>query len=123
MPKVRDLADLNAQLLAACREDERRQIAGRSQPVGAAMIAEREHLLPSVEQGFELAEISFPRVDGLGCVRVRTNLYSVPAEVGGADHLHRRQWHRQNPSAHGVGGGGLPAEAPSAIRYGCCADQ
>jgi hypothetical protein len=33
MPKARDLADLNAQLLAACREDERRQIAGRSQPV------------------------------------------------------------------------------------------
>jgi transposase len=82
MPKARDLADLNAQLLAACREDERRQIAGRSQPVGAAMIAEREHLLPLVEQGFELAEISFPRVDGLGCVRVRTNLYSVPAAVG-----------------------------------------
>jgi transposase len=82
MPKARDLADLNAQLLAACREDERRQIAGRSQPVGAAMIAEREHLLPLLEHGFELAEISFPRVDGLGCVRVRTNLYSVPAEVG-----------------------------------------
>jgi hypothetical protein len=50
--------------------------------VGVAMIAEREHLLPRVESGFELAEISFPRVDGLGCVRVRTNLYSVPAEVG-----------------------------------------
>jgi hypothetical protein len=82
MPKARDLADLNAQLLAACREDERRQIAGRSQPVGVAMIAEREHLLPPVEHGFELAETSFPRVDGLGCVRMRTNLYSVPAEVG-----------------------------------------
>ena len=82
MPQARDLADLNVQLLAACREDERRQIAGRSQPVGVAMIAEREHLLPRVESGFELAEISFPRVDGLGCVRVRTNLYSVPAEVG-----------------------------------------
>src|ERR1700674_4603014 len=82
MPQARDLADLNAQLLAACREDERRQIAGRSQPVGVAMIAEREHLLPLVEHGFELAEVSFPRVDGLGCVRVRTNLYSVPAAPG-----------------------------------------
>jgi hypothetical protein len=80
LPQARDLADLNEQLLAACREDERRQIAGRSQLVGAAMIAEREHLLPLVEHGFELAETSFPRVDGLGCVRVRTNLYSVPAE-------------------------------------------
>jgi transposase len=82
MPQARDLADLNAQLLAACREDERRQIAGRGQTVGVAMIAEQEHLLPLAEQDFELAEISFPRVDGLGCVRVRTNLYSVPAEVG-----------------------------------------
>src|SRR5216684_723148 len=82
MPKVRDLAELNAQLLAACHEDERRQIAGRSQPVGTLMIEERAHLLPLAEHGFELAEISFPRVDGLGCVRVRTNLYSVPVEVG-----------------------------------------
>ena len=82
MPKARDLAELNAQLLAACREDERRQIAGHSQPVGAAMIEERAHLLPLAEQGFELAEVAFPRVDGLGCVRVRTNLYSVPAAPG-----------------------------------------
>ena len=82
MPKARDLAELNAQLLAACHGDERRQIAGRSQPVGTLMIEERAHLQPLAEHGFELAEISFPRVDGLGCVRVRTNLYSVPAQVG-----------------------------------------
>ena len=80
MPKARDLAELNAQLLAACRADEQRRIAGRSQVVGAAMIEERAHLLPLAEQGFELAEILFPRVDGLGCVRVRTNLYSVPVK-------------------------------------------
>jgi len=82
MPKARDLAELNAQLLAACHEDERRQIAGHRQPVGAAMIEERTHLLPLAEHGFELTEICFPRVDGLGCVRVRTNLYSVPAKPG-----------------------------------------
>jgi hypothetical protein len=46
------------------------------------MIAERGQLLPLAEEGFELAEIAFPRVDGLGCVRVRTNLYSVPAAPG-----------------------------------------
>ena len=82
IPKARDLAELNAQLLAACREDERRLIAGRSEPVGALMIEERAHLLPLAEQGFELADILFPRVDGLGCVRVRTNLYSAPAAPG-----------------------------------------
>ena len=31
VPKVRDLADLNAQLLAGCRADERRKIGGRGQ--------------------------------------------------------------------------------------------
>ena len=82
LPQARDLDDLNAQLLAACREDERRQIAGRHQTVGAAMIAERAQLLPLAEQDCELAELSFPRVDGLGCVRVRTYLYSAPARPG-----------------------------------------
>jgi len=82
IPKARDLAELNAQLLAACREDERRSIVGRSESVGALMIEERAHLLPLAEQGFELADILFPRVDGLGCIRVRTNLYSAPAAPG-----------------------------------------
>jgi len=82
LPKARDLDDLNEQLLAACRADERRQIAGHGELVGMAMAAERAHLLPLAAQGFDLAEISFPRVDGLGCVRVRTNLYSVPAAAG-----------------------------------------
>ncbi len=82
VPKARDLEDLNAQLRASCRADERRQIAGQSRQVGALMIEERAHLLPLAEDGFDLADISFPRVDGLGCVRVRTNLYSAPVEVG-----------------------------------------
>jgi hypothetical protein len=81
IPKARDLAELDAQLLAACPEDERRLIARHDRRVGALMlmIEERAHLLPLAEQGFELADILFPRVDGLGCMRVRTNLYSVPA--------------------------------------------
>lgn len=82
LPNARDLGELNALLLAACHEDERRRIAGHGEPVGAAMAAERPHLLPPAAQAFDLAEISFPRVDGLGCVRVRTNLYSVPAGPG-----------------------------------------
>ena len=71
-----------AQLLPPATPMKRRQIAGHQQPVGALMIEERAQLLPLAEQGFELAEIAFPRVDGLGCVRVRTNLYSVPAASG-----------------------------------------
>jgi transposase len=82
LPQARDLAELNAQLLAACHADEHRQIAGRGESVGALMIAERGQLLPLAEEGFALAAVAFPRVDGLGCVRVRTNLYSVPAAPG-----------------------------------------
>jgi hypothetical protein len=82
LPQARDLEELNAQLLAGCRAGEQRQIAGHALSVGAAMIEERAHLLPLAEQNFELAELAFPRVDGLGCVRVRTNLYSAPARPG-----------------------------------------
>ena len=82
LPKARDLEDLNGQLQSACHADEQRQIAGHSRPVGALMIEERTHLLPLAEHGFDLADVSFPRVDGLGCVRVRTNLYSAPVKVG-----------------------------------------
>ena len=41
LPQARDLEELNAQLLGACRQDEQRQIAGHSQPVGIAALAER----------------------------------------------------------------------------------
>ncbi len=82
VPKARDLEDLNRQLLAACHEDESRKIGGRELTVGQALMAEREHLLPLAEAGFDLAEVSFPKVDGLGRVRVRTNFYSVPEPPG-----------------------------------------
>ena len=37
---------------------KRRQIAGHYQTAGAAMIEEREQLLPLAEQGFERLELS-----------------------------------------------------------------
>ncbi len=82
MPKARSLAELNQSLENACRRDESRQLAGREVTVGVAMQAEQEHLLPLPGEDFELAEVSFPRVDGSGCVRVRTNFYSVPVRAG-----------------------------------------
>lgn len=82
VPRAKDLEELNAQLLAACRQDQQRQISGHPLRVGAAMQVEREHLLPLAEEGFDLAEVSFPRVDGLGRVKVRTNCYSVPLRPG-----------------------------------------
>src|SRR5581483_11634252 len=82
VPVAKNLADLNEQLLAACRADEARVLAGREQPVGAALLLERGHLLPPPDAPFDLAETDFPTVNSLGCVRVRTNAYSAPLPAG-----------------------------------------
>ena len=82
VPSAADLDALNALLLAGCREDEARVLDGRTEPVGAAMTIERDHLLPPAAEGFDLAETVFPLVDKRGCVTIKTNLYSVPVKAG-----------------------------------------
>jgi transposase len=82
VPKVGNLEELNLLLAAGSTEDESRVIEGRAQPVGAAMVVEREHLLPLAEEGFDLASLHFPAVNGSGCVRVLTNFYSAPLPAG-----------------------------------------
>jgi transposase len=82
VPQVPDLDALNAHLLAGCRADEQRVIHGRTHSVGEAVLIERASLRPLAAEPFDLQEISFPHVDGAGCVRVKTNPYSVPAAVG-----------------------------------------
>jgi YD repeat-containing protein len=76
------LAELNVLLLDGCRQDRQRRIAGKAMAVGEAMEIERQHLLQVAEEGFELAETSFPTVDGKSCVKVRTNWYSTPVRPG-----------------------------------------
>ena len=82
VPQVRDLADLNAQLMAGCQEDAQRKIGERTESTGVLMVREREHLLSLAKEGFDLAEVSFPEVDSGGCVMVRTNRYSTPVRPG-----------------------------------------
>jgi transposase len=82
MPQVRDLADLNRQLLESCREDGQRLIGNRSETTGTLMISERDFLRPLPQQGMDLTEVSFPTVDSAGCVTVRTNRYSTPLHPG-----------------------------------------
>jgi hypothetical protein len=72
VPKAIDIADLNRLLLAECQRDEHRVIAGREQCIGAAAVVEREHLLPLVPEGMDLARITFPTVNSLGCAKVLT---------------------------------------------------
>ena len=46
------------------------------------MLIERDHLLPLAEEDFDLVEMAFPTVNSFGCVKVRTNAYSVPVDAG-----------------------------------------
>jgi transposase len=82
LPEARDLDELNVYLERCWREDQSRVLAGRSEAIGAAMLVEQPYLLALAAEPFDLAEISFPTVDGLRCVRVRTNRYSVPLRPG-----------------------------------------
>lgn len=82
VPEAVDIAGLNRQLLAGCRDDEQRMIAGRQQSVGAALVVEREHLLPLAPEGMDLALSTFPIVNSLGCAKVLTNAYSAPLKAG-----------------------------------------
>jgi transposase len=82
VPQARDLVDLNASLLAACRQDDGRILSGRAETVGAAALIERAYLLPLAAEGFDLVEVSFPTVNSVGCVKVKTNAYSVPLPAG-----------------------------------------
>ena len=82
VPVASDLAELNAKLLADCHHDEGRILSGRMESVGRLLLAEKEHLRPLPAEDFELAEVSFPRVDQAGCAKVRTNFYSGPLKAG-----------------------------------------
>ncbi|HEY7337925.1 MAG TPA: hypothetical protein VH639_23735 [Bryobacteraceae bacterium] len=82
VPEAQDLAVLNRRLLDACRQDEQRQIAGREQTIGVSLMIERDHLLPLATEGLDLAQVSFPTVNGLGCAKVLTNSYSAPLQAG-----------------------------------------
>jgi transposase len=98
VPSAADIDALNTLLLAGCREDEARILDGRTEPVGAAMTVEREHLVQCAAEGFDLAETRFPLVDKQGCITVKTNLYSVPVKAGTRVQariypLHVEVWH------------------------------
>jgi transposase len=82
VPKVRDLEELNRLLASGLKEEENRVIAGRGQTIGAGMIIEREHLMPLAKEGFDLASVHFPSVDGSSCAKALTNFYSAPLPVG-----------------------------------------
>jgi transposase len=82
VPGVQHLDELNLLLLSGSVEEQSRVITGRTQTIGAAMLAEQEHLLALAEEGFDLASLHFPHINASGCVKVLTNFYSAPLPVG-----------------------------------------
>jgi hypothetical protein len=79
---VQHLEELNLVLLSGSVEEQGRVITGRTQTIGALMLAEQEHLLPLAAEGFDLASLHFPHINASGCVKVLTNFYSAPLPMG-----------------------------------------
>jgi transposase len=79
-PKVASFDELNAHLLAACLEDDRRRIDRQPVTVGEAWEMEKPHLLPLPEKDFECCVTKSVTLNGFGQVEFETNRYSVPAE-------------------------------------------
>jgi transposase len=83
VPRVADLAELDALLEAADAKDGRRHVDGRRETVAAAFEAERLHLRPLADEPFDAAIGLRPRVDRKARVCVRRRWYSVPARLVG----------------------------------------
>jgi hypothetical protein len=82
IPQVASWDEFNERLRRACQEDEQRLIQERTLTVGQAVARERPQLLPLQIEDLDLTEEHFCRVDGKGCVQVRTNWYSTPLLPG-----------------------------------------
>jgi transposase len=83
VPQAEDLDHLNRQLLADCKASRSRTIIGRNMTIAEACQQEQPHLLPLAEEAFGVHETLYPLiVDSKGCVRVKTNWYSVPLWPG-----------------------------------------
>ncbi len=83
VPRLADLAELNAMLLAGCEADLGRRIDGRAETVGEAWGAERPLLLALPAEPFDACESAAPRVDQKSLVTIRQNRYSVPVALAG----------------------------------------
>jgi hypothetical protein len=82
IPQVASWDEFNERLRRACQEDEQRLIQERTLTVGQAVARERPQLLPLQIEDLDLTEAHYCRVDGKGCVQVRTNWYSTPLLPG-----------------------------------------
>ena len=83
VPQVESYEALNRLLLDACTTDDLRRIDGHEKTIIEDWEHERTFLRPLPENPFETADVETVGVDTKGCVRVRTNRYSVPIRLAG----------------------------------------
>lgn len=84
VPRGRDLAELNEQVLAACAREDQRVPEGRRETKLVAWEQEGDLLRSLPEEAFETAEwVESIRVDEKSRARVRSVNYSVPVRLAG----------------------------------------
>jgi len=80
IPEVASFEALNAYLLAACRADDQRRVAGQALPIGQAWELERPKLRPLPARAFDCCLSKPVSLTPYSQVEFETNRYSVPAD-------------------------------------------
>jgi len=83
VPIAESYADLNRQVLDALARDDMRRIEGRQTTILEDWAREVPVLKALPKARFSTCEVSSHKVDAKGCVKVRTNRYSVPIRLAG----------------------------------------
>jgi len=78
VPRVKDLAELNADLRVCCLRDRERTQAGQTQTIGQRFECERVKALSLPERAFDPCLAQPAKVDKYQTVRFDSNSYSVP---------------------------------------------
>lgn len=81
VPRVRDLAELNAHLGRCCEAERERTVAGRTESIGVRFEADRGAALPLPVRPFDPYVSQPGRVDKYQTVAFLSNRYSVPRDV------------------------------------------
>jgi len=82
VPRVKSLADLNAELQKQCTADLQRQLRGKTAPQRELLNEERTSMLPLPQQEFDARRLTQAAANSLSLVRFDTNSYSVPVKYG-----------------------------------------
>ena len=78
MPQVRDLDELNAQLLARCATDLERRVRGSAATMAILLVEDRAAFVPLPAVPFDACVKRSTAADSLSLVRFDDNDYSVP---------------------------------------------